>query len=185
MNPSPLLCRADRAALLLIDIQTRLCSAMPAGIRSRVVGSAATLAEAAARLQIPTVVTRQYPKGLGDTEAAIPTAGATVVDKLSFSCCGAPEFNTLLGSLGRPQLVIGGMESHICILQSACDLQAAGYQVFVVEDAICSRARANHRNAVARMAQHGITVTNLESVLFEWLEDARHPEFKRFSSLVK
>ncbi len=185
MKPSPQLCRADDSALLLIDIQTRLGGAMPAGVRSQVVQNAAILAEAAALLRIPRIVTRQYPGGLGETEPAIPTADAAVVDKLSFSCCGAPEFNALLEPLERRQMVLAGMESHICILQSACDLQTAGYQVFVVEDAICSRTRANHRNAVARMAHHGITVTSLESTLFEWLKEARHPGFKQISRLIK
>ncbi len=166
-------------------MQTRLCSAMPAGIRAQVVRNAATLAEAAALLEIPCIITRQYPKGLGDTEPSIPVSGAMVVDKLSFSCCGAPEFNALLEPLERRQMVVAGVESHICILQSSCDLQAAGYQVFVVEDAICSRTKANHRSAVARMSRHGITLTNLESILFEWLEGAHHPRFKRISGLVK
>ncbi len=185
MRSPPKLCRAADSLLVIIDIQTRLGAAMPGGVRDRVVENAASLAQAASTLAIPLVVTRQYPQGLGDTEPDIPVTAAAVIDKTVFSCFRSEEFRHALENHGRPQIVLAGMESHICVLQTALDLQAAGYQVFVAEDAVCSRSVANHRNAMSRLEQAGVMLTNSESCLFEWLEDAAHPQFKQLSSLIK
>ncbi len=185
MSPSPKLCRAGESVLILVDIQERLVSAMPAGVRAQVLQNSTILAKAAAGLNVPLIVTRQYPKGLGDTVPPLAEKGAAVIDKTSFSCCRAAGFSQALGDTKRSQIILAGMETHVCILQTALDLAASDYQVFVVEDVVCSRTKGNHRNAIRRMMECGIIVTNLESVLFEWLEDAQHPHFKGISQLIK
>ena len=179
------LCRSGDTVLVLIDIQTHLGAAMQPAIHNQLLENSSILAQAAENIDIPIIITRQYPDGLGDTEPVIPTLTATTIDKTTFSCSGTSGFSQSLKQTARHQIVLAGMESHVCVLQTAFDLQSENYQVFVVEDAVCSRTTANHRNAMTRLVQHGITVTNTESVLFEWLENASHPQFKSIISLIK
>ena len=165
---------------MIVDIQERLAAVMAA--RESVIAKTALLIEAATRLAVPIVVTEQYPKGLGHTEpqltAALP-AGAKVLEKTAFSAaCGASE-------LQRPQVIIAGMEAHVCVLQTALELTAVGRQVFVVGDAVCSRAESNYLNALARMQQSGVIVTNTESLIFEWLRDASNEHFRPLSKLIR
>jgi nicotinamidase-related amidase len=146
------------------------------------------LLRAAWILGIPITVTAQYPKGLGPTDpdiAAHIPPDTPAFDKTVFSCCGADGFNEYLAGVKRPQIVIAGMEAHVCVLQSAFDLLAAGYQVFVLDDATCSRKLENYHNALLRLHQGGAIVTSAESVVFEWLRDARHVHFKTLSSLIR
>ncbi len=185
MSPSAKLCRARESILVLVDIQERLMEAMPAGIRAQVIQNGVTLAKAAARLDIPFIVTRQYPKGLGDTIPILPDGALATIDKTGFSCCRASGFARVLEQTRRSQVILAGVETHVCIMQTAFDLITSGYQVFVLEDTVCSRSKANHHNAIRRMMAGGITPVSLESVLFEWLEDARHPCFKAISQLIK
>jgi nicotinamidase-related amidase len=107
------------------------------------------------------------------------------LEKSCFACTGEAAFREALAASGRRQVVLAGMESHVCVLQTAMELLADGYAVFVAEDAACSRREANHRNAMARLAQAGAVVSNTESIVFEWLRDARHERFKQVSALVK
>lgn len=186
------LCQADNSQLLLIDIQGRLVAAMPEKVSERVIKNAAILAQAALLLEVPVIVSRQYPKGLGDTDETLlgvlaqgKPQDVTQFDKTAFSCCGEACFAQALGSSQRRQIILAGMESHVCVLQTAMDLHAQGYQVFVAEDAICSRNKHHHRNALARLAQNGISICNSESVLFEWLRNADHLQFKAVSALIK
>jgi nicotinamidase-related amidase len=184
---SSLLCSAESSQLVVVDLQIRLLAAMAEADRAAVVKTAETLLEAARILDVPVLYTEQYPKGLGPTVPAIlehmpPLAWA--VDKTGFSCCAAAGFRDKLELAQRRQIVLLGQEAHVCILQTALELLQEGYQVFVVEDGVCSRASANKANALLRMRTAGITVTNMESVLFEWLRDAFHPQFKALSSLI-
>jgi len=186
MNPASL-CRQSESQLVLIDIQARLAEAMDAGLCERAIANSAILAQAAGQLGLPITVTRQYPKGLGELVPELGEAlaeGQAMIDKTSFSCCGTDPFLQALEG-GRRQLVIAGMETHVCVLQTAHDLLARDYQVFVVEDAVCSRRALNHHNALARLRQAGAIISNTESVLFEWLRDARHEQFKTLSQLIK
>lgn len=179
LMPDAKFVRAADSSLLVIDIQERLISAMPA--RESVIRATNILLEAAVRLGIPVTVTEQYPKGLGPTVAEIASripAGAARLEKTCFS--GAAAVVT-----GRPQVVIAGMETHVCVLQTALELVAAGREVYVAADAVCSRAEANYRNALARMRDAGVIVTNTESVLFEWLRDAAHDRFRAISKLIR
>lgn len=182
------LCDIAHSQLVVVDIQTRLAAAMAEADRQRVIRNAAILTQAAGLLEIPTIASEQYAKGLGPTEEAVAwhfPKDFTAVDKTCFSCCGHEPFLSALAANRRQQVVLTGMESHVCVLQTAIELQSDGYQVFVVSDAVCARSPENHRNALRRMAGVGVVVTNTESVLFEWLRDARHPRFKDISALIK
>jgi nicotinamidase-related amidase len=175
----PRLARAADSALAIVDIQERLSAAMPS--RDTVVRAAGILLTAATRLGIPVLVSEQYPKGLGRTVPELASAlpgTATVVEKTAFSACAALP-------ISRPQVVLIGMEAHVCVLQTALELAAAGREVFVVADAICSRTEENRANALARMRDAGIAITNVESVVFEWLRDASHEHFRELSKLIR
>jgi len=182
------LCQANASQLLIIDIQERLCSTMSDKVLKQVIKNTNILIEAAGKLDIPVIRTEQYPKGLGPTHADIrghETNEHAVYEKTCFSGCGATGMETHLRDMHRPQVIMTGMEAHICVLQTAMELHALGKQVFVVEDAVISRSKHNFRNAITRLRQAGITVTNTESVLFEWLRDASNPQFKELSKLIR
>ncbi len=181
------LCHSEHTTLLMVDIQTKLMATMGADDRVQVINQGKLLLQAAAQLSVPVLVTEQYPKGLGPTEAALAerlTADTPTLTKTCFSSCGAEGFRDALDP-AREQVVLFGIEAHVCVLQTALELHAMSKQVFVVEDAICSRAPAHRRNAIERMRQAGNIITNSESVLFEWLRDARHEQFKTLTALIK
>jgi len=186
--PGPRLCEAAASRLVVVDVQARLAAAMPPGDRARVLRTTGRLIRAAALLEIPLHVTEQYPAGLGPTEpalAALLPAGTTPVAKTGFSCCAEPAFREAVCAEPRRQVVLTGMEAHVCVLQTALELRDLGLEVHVVEDAVCSRDPAHAANALARLRAEGVVVTNHESVLFEWLRDARHERFKAVSALLK
>jgi nicotinamidase-related amidase len=188
MAPSSLLARAADSVLVIVDIQERLLPTMPPAGREQMLRNVRILAESATRIGVPILVTEQYPKGLGPTtepvlEALPPVAPR--IDKTCFSCSGSEAFIAALAATARSQVVLAGMEGHVCVLQSALELRAAGREVWVVEDACCSRNPANLVNAVHRMRAAGVVVANTESVIFEWLRDARHEQFKAISALLR
>ena len=168
-------------------MQQRLVAAMPEKPRQQTLHNTALLTQAANTLKIPVTHTEQYPNGLGSTEEVVRAhlTDSEVIEKTCFSCFAAEGFITTVSLSLRQQIILCGMESHVCVLQTAIELQQAGYQVFVVEDAVCSRHKRNHKNALARLRQAGIIVTNTESVIFEWLRDASHPDFKSLSRLLR
>lgn len=182
------LCSAQDSLLLIIDIQERLVSAMPEEVIATVIKNNNILIRAANELDIPIIHTEQYPKGLGSTVADIAdnlSETLKAITKTHFSCASAEGFNELVAKHQRKQIIIGGMESHVCVLQSAIQLQRQGYTIYVVEDAVCSRQKLHHRNALQRLQQNGVVISNVESVLFEWIRDAAHPTFKTLSKLIK
>ncbi len=175
-----LACAGD-SLLVLVDVQERLAAAMDPVVFAAVLRNARILVQAAQLLGVPAEATEQYPRGLGPTVADLAEVLGEVRprQKTCFSC--AP----LLEAAARRQTVLVGMEAHVCVLQTALELRAAGRQVFVVEDACCSRRAENHANAMHRMRAAGVVVTNTESVLFEWMRDARHEQFKAVSAMLK
>jgi nicotinamidase-related amidase len=183
------LCTSKYSQLLIIDSQERLAAAMPKNDLAVVIANVNRLVNTASELNIPIIATEQYSKGLGHTIAAIKErlpVGVKPTEKTCFSCCTAAGFERdLTRDEQRKQVVMVGMESHICILQTASGLQHWGYQVFVAADAVCSRIPANRDNALERMRHCGIQVTNTESVAFEWLGDSTHERFKVVSNLFK
>lgn len=185
MNKS--LIETQSSLLVVIDVQQRLAAAMPQETKDQVIKQIGVLLQASEALAVPTVVTEQYPKGLGPTEPALTQATSeklNTIEKTCFSCLHCRTFADQVDGSNKKQIILTGMEAHICVLQTALDLQHSGYQVFVVEDAVCSRTQANKDNAMHRLRQEGVIVTNTESVLFEWLRDAQHPEFKTLSKLI-
>lgn len=182
---SPLAIDRRDAVLVLVDMQCALADAMER--RDAVVGTSVLLARTAAILDIPVLVTRQYPKGLGDTvpELLEAVSSAPVIDKVTFSCLAEQSFRDRLEDLGRRQVVLAGMETHICITQTALALLAEEYRVHVVADATCSRRGADHERALGRLRSAGVQVTVAESVVYEALERAGTPEFRSVLELIK
>lgn len=171
--------------LAIVDVQVKLAQAMPEHEMQAVIKNCAILLQAAKLLNVAYMVTEQYPKGLGHTVPEL--SGLTQqppVEKIVFSCAAEPKFNRHL-TRDHSQVVLAGMEAHICILQTALDLLGMGKQVFVVEDAVISRNAANKANAIARMRDAGCIITNTESVVFEWLGVASGDAFKAISKLIR
>jgi len=188
MTTPSVLARAADSVLVIVDIQDRLLAIMPDAAREQMLRNTRILAESAALLGIPVLVTEQYPKGLGHTAAAVAEAlppATPRIEKTCFSSAGCEAFAAALAAAARSQIILAGMEAHVCVLQSALELRAAGREVWMVEDACCSRNPANRRNASDRLRAAGVVVTNTESVVFEWLRDARHEHFKAISALVR
>ena len=172
--------------LLLIDMQVKLASVMPAEALQNVVKNCGILTQAAALLAVSTILTEQYPQGLGETLPEIKQylPSNKPITKTSFSACNESKFNQQLHR-DKLQVVLAGMEAHICVLQTALDLLQVGKQVFVVEDATISRSPANKANALARLRDAGCVISNTESVLFEWLGNANHEAFKALSKIIR
>jgi len=172
--------------LVMIDMQVKLASVMPTDALKGVVRNCGVLAQAAHLLAVPTILTEQYPQGLGETLPEIKQylSDSKPISKTVFSACGEPKFNQRLHR-DKPQIILTGMETHICVLQTALDLTKANKQVFVVEDAVISRSPANKANALARLRDAGCVISNTESVVFEWLGDANHEAFKAISKLIR
>lgn len=175
----------SQSHLVIIDVQQKLCGVMEEIALAKMVKNCGILLQAANLLEIPVLHTEQYPQGLGATlpelQQYLPAAG---VEKTSFSCYDEPGFRAKLRG-DRPQIVLAGMEAHICVLQTALQLQESGKQVFVVEDAVISRSEDNCYNALQRLQHAGVIVTNTESVVFEWLKVAKGDAFKQISRLVR
>lgn len=183
-----LLCHSETSQLVVIDIQERLASAMPEKAVARVMDNTAVLLQAAKLLGVAVTRTEQYPKGLGETKPEISQhldSKSACIEKTCFACTGSSDFTNRLSITRRPQIILTGMETHVCVLQTAIELHEQGFQVFVVEDAVCSRNKHRHKNAIARMRQASVIITNTESVVFEWLRDAKHEHFKAIAKLIK
>lgn len=185
MSDGHLLARAT-SRLALVDVQERLCGAMNAAAMEQVARNCAILLQTGRLLDVPVTYTEQYPKGLGPTLASLsPWLDETArVEKICFSCCQNDDFRAQLDS-ARTQIVLAGAEAHVCVLQTAFDLLGMGKQVFVVEDAVISRNPDNKANALQRLRQAGVVVTNTESVVFEWLGTAEGEAFRQISRLVR
>ncbi|BAE50190.1 hydrolase [Paramagnetospirillum magneticum] len=180
-----MLIEAPRSSLLIVDVQQGLAPVM--SDPRRVYRGCILLLRAATRLGLPVVLTEQYPKGLGATSGEVMewAPEGAVMEKLHFSCAADEAILARLKGTGRDQVVIAGIESHICVLQSALGLLAAGFKPVVVADACASRDPANYQAAMARLAAAGVGVVTVEMVIFEWLHRAGTPEFKELSALIK
>ena len=179
---------AAKSFLLVIDMQERLLPVMAgaADIERR----SLLLIKAAKALNVPVLASEQYPRGLGPTVPSVKQAigNAPVFEKLSFSCWRDEAFKGHLTGLhegGRPQAIIAGIESHVCVLQTAVDLAQAGFAVFAVSDALSSRAVSSLELAEKRMRQDGVEMINTEMAIFELLGKAGTPQFKELSGLIK
>ncbi len=185
-------CRREDALLVVVDIQERLAAVMDR--RDEVVASVIRLIRVAALVGVPIVVTRQYPDGLGDTDpkvaealSAVEAAGHSVfrADKVAFDCFADPGFTGIIRASGRSQIVLAGMETHICIAQTALHAVRDGLEVQVSSDACCSRHADAHHTAVDRMRAAGAVVTVTESILYELVGTAGTDEFRNLLRIVK
>ncbi len=179
------LLKSSETILVLIDIQERLAAAME--MRDEVAGNCLHLIELAKLMDIPVVLTEQYPRGLGKTldEIRIAVPSYEPFEKTAFDCCSEPGFLQKISSYGRPRLIIAGMESHICILQTALGLMKSGYVVHVPTDAVCSRKKDDHKTAMHFIRDAGCAVTVTETVLFQLLERAGTEPFKIISRRIR
>jgi nicotinamidase-related amidase len=172
----------ERAALVVIDVQEAFRKAVPEF--GAVATATATLVEGAKELGIPVIVTEQYPKGLGETVPEVAEHlpdGTDPIDKVCFSAAEADGFD--LG--GRDQALVCGIETHVCVNQSALDLLDRGIETHVAQDAVASRTDENKRLGLHRMERAGAVVTSVETALFELLRGSDAPEFKKVQALVK
>jgi nicotinamidase-related amidase len=188
---TPLVTR-DGFVLVIIDVQERLAAAMER--RDEVVAATSRLARTAAMLDAPVIVTRQYPQGLGPTVPELDKvlgvlqdegARITGIDKTAFCCAAEPAFAEALAATGRRQVVVTGMETHICVAQTALVLAAGSHDVHVVTDGCCSRDAGNHEVALERLRHAGVSVTTSESVMYEAVGRAGSDEFRRLLAIVK
>lgn len=171
--------------VLLVDVQEKLLPLMdqPMLLEEKLL----ILLQGALHMQIPLLISEQYPKGLGRTMPALAPFKelARCFEKTSFSLGAVPEFNQSLETLGRKSVVICGIEAHICVLQTAHDLMEKGFEVHIPFDAVSSRDPAKRDQALSRLARAGAVITNIESIFFEWLRDSRAPQFKTLSGLIR
>ncbi len=176
----------ETSVLLIVDVQEKLfplvehpCEMLDKGLK---------LIKGCQALNVPIVVSEQYPKGLGSTVEAIKgVVGESTprLAKTTFSCVSDPALKSFCKSLKRPQWILMGIEAHVCILQSAKGLLEEGYEVVVANDAISSRSIYDFSTAIAEMRDYGIRVTSTETILFELVADSKRPEFKAISELIK
>ena len=176
----------DNAVLVVIDIQERLVPVMPQKIYHHVRNTVAMLMKSAQLLSIPIVTTEQYPRGIGHTVPELATLGTQKkVEKVSFGCCGEPNFLSAIMETGKRQVLITGMEAHVCVYQTVLGLLDENYHVHVVRDAVCSRNKTDYLVGLTNAAQAGAVVTSAETALFQLLKESTHTHFKAISGLVK
>jgi nicotinamidase-related amidase len=176
-----------RAVLVVIDVQEKLCAAMDENALRQLTRNAGILLESAADLGVPVMFTEQYVKGLGSTLAELKSRApaASCFEKLTFSCCGNEAFIKQLKQSGRTQVIVSGMETHVCVLQTVIELLADGFDVHIVKDAVLSRSSDNKQTAIEAMVLAGAVPASTESVVFQLLKIAGTESFKKLSKLVK
>ena len=177
--------QSDSTILVVIDVQDKLFRVMPD--REALANNLGKLIRGAQVLGVPLIVTEQNPKGLGPTIAELASLMPAVspIPKLSFSCCGEGRFLLELKALKRRQVLLAGIELHVCVYQTALELLALGYEVQVVADGVASRRAQNREIGLARLRDSGVSLTTAEMVLFELLKVAEGDVFKEISKIVK
>ena len=175
----------DKTALVIIDVQEKLSRVMYE--KEKLFENLQKLVKGAKLLNIPIIVTEQNPNGLGPTVPEIAPLLPTIkpVAKFSFSCCGEEPFLRQLEMLNRKQVLLAGIETHVCVYQTAVDLIEAGYEVHTVVDCVSSRTLENKNLALDKMKSEGANLTSVEIALFELLKTAANPKFKELSKIVK
>ena len=175
----------EKTALIIIDVQEKLSRVMHE--KEKLFENLQKLIKGVQILSIPIVVTEQNPNGLGPTvsEIAPLLTDTKAVTKFSFSCCGEEPFLRKIEKLNRKQILLTGIETHVCVYQTAVDLIEAGYEVHTVVDCVSSRTTENKTLALDKMKSEGARLTSVEIVLFELLKTAANPKFKELSKIVK
>jgi len=177
----------EQTTLIIIDPQEGLVKAVDQEMAGNFTRSVPTLVTVAREMNIPTLVTLQYPKGLGGMIPEVERALGPVspIEKVAFSCCRVDRFNEQLNQLRGKQLALCGIEAHVCVLQTAADLISRGYDVHVVADGVCSRRTLDWEIGLKWMEKKGATISTAEIVAFQLLKEAGTEEFKRLSKLLK
>lgn len=175
----------EEAVLLFIDVQGRLHEIMHD--KEILDANLEKLIHCSQLLELPIIVTEQLPDKLGATSEPFKTllADSPTISKSSFSCCGEPEFTKMYGSLKKTQAILVGIETHVCVYQTAIDLLAEGIEVFVIADAVSSRLEANKVIVIQAMRDAGVKIIPTETVLFALLRDAADPRFKELLKMIK
>ncbi len=173
----------ERSAILVIDLQEKLTPAVPSG--GDVVQFTESLLKAADLLGIPSAGSLQYPKGLGGFVQPLCERFSDAEEKMDFSSAVCRRELDAWVAEGRDQILICGIETHICVLQTVMDLVQEGLQPIVVAEAVAARGGWEHELAIEQMRSMGVTITSVESVMFQWLRTADHPQFKAISRIVK
>lgn len=175
----------QNCCLVVVDVQGKLAQLMYE--KEKLFSAIQVLIKAAKILNVPIIWCQQCPQSLGPTVPQIAEllAGIEPINKAEFSCCGCEQFKTELAALNRRQVILCGIEAHICIYQTAVDLLRKGYNVSVITDAISSRTAENKQTAIDRMKTEGVNISCVEMALFELLRTAEHPQFKQVAGLIK
>jgi nicotinamidase-related amidase len=173
---------AADTALLVIDVQEKLVPHIPdAEVLTR---NIAFLIDGARILGIPVLATEQYPKGLGATVPMLRARLTDIPEKVAFSSCAVPQIPDALERDARVKVVLAGIETHVCVLQTALDLLSRGQRVYIAADSVASRYRIDHECALRRLEQAGAILVTAEMAVFEWVGEAGTPRFKEISRLV-
>ena len=177
----------EKAVLIIVDVQDVLMRKMNQGVAENMIRNIRTLLAFAQKMAIPVLITEQYPKGLGPTVSEIKMELGSIVpiEKVSFSCCGVKTFNEKLNQTGRKQVILTGIETHVCVLQTADDLIQTGHEVHAVADAICSRRKLDWEIGLRWMEKKGAMISTTEIIAFQLLKEAGTEEFKGLSKLLK
>lgn len=177
----------EKSVLIIVDVQDGLLNAMNQQRIVNLIRNIKILIAFAKEMGIPIIVTEQYPKGLGNTtwEIKMELESILPIEKVSFSCCKVETFNKRLFSLKRKHIIISGIETHVCILQTAIDLLTYGYEVEVVADAVCSRRELDWEIGLRYMDKKGVTISTTEIIAFQLLKEAGTEEFRRLSKFFK
>ena len=176
----------ENSIVVLIDIQDRLVGML--NKKEPVVKASSTLLCAANIMNIPIVLTEQYPQGLGKTVPALTvdmTENSVLIEKTSFSAVQTPEFIEKIRSFGKKNIIIGGIETHICVYQTVADLIKEGFNVVVAKDACASRSTDCFKTGLVLMKDLGAQISNVETILFELLKNSKNPYFKPVQALIK
>ena len=177
----------EKAVLVIVDVQEALVKAMDSGVVRNLIRNLQTLIAFAKEMGIPMVMTEQYPRGLGMTVHEIKQELPSLlpIEKVSFSCGRVDAFNERLDRTGRRVILLTGMETHVCILQTAAHLIQKGFEVHVVADTVCSRRKLDWKIGLQWMEKKGAMISTTEIIAFQLLKEAGTEEFKRLSKLVK
>ena len=175
----------QNSCLVVVDVQGKLAQLM--FDKESLFKNVRILIQAARILDIPILWCQQVPEALGPTvpEIAELLAGEEPIDKACFSCCGEERFTAELNALGREQVLLCGIEAHVCIYQTAMDLMEGGLDITILADAVSSRTEQNKETGLDRLSAEGASISSTEMVLFELLKTARHPQFRDIARLVK
>lgn len=182
----PNILEREKSVLVIVDIQEAFRAPIPdfeeIAVRTSI------MARGCGILNVPIIVTEQYPKGLGKTAEEIYYSlpdKAEIIEKSAFSACGANQFVEKIKSLGTTQIILAGIEAHICVNQTAHDLLNQGFQVHILLDCISSRKTHDKHTGIEKMKLSGAILSNIEMALFELMKDSKHEHFKEIQKLVK